>query len=315
MVPMVDPRTATRKPHRKGTAAADIQDNRTQYLSRAVAKSLEILELLQTRQSSMLLNEVARQVKLSKTSAFRLLCTLQASGYLVQQEAGKYDLVSEVRPIVSSRFLIRLLKTATPVMSVLGRELRETINLAALFENRVEVIAVEESPEIIRMTNVIGHILPPNASSLGKTITAFQPDERREKTPEKLRPVSVHGAYHYRPLSITARIQCEPRAGIRRRSRGIGFRWVLLCCADYVTERRRSGRHQRIPAETQDPECGTGTSICQGTEGRGGGDFRSAFLAVSSVFISLPLPTPLMLRDFPAGPSTSRITVHSPARA
>lgn len=210
MVAMVDPRPATRKPHRKGTAAADVQENRTQYLSRAVAKSLEILELLQTRQSSMLLNEVARQVKLSKTSAFRLLCTLQASGYLTQQEAGKYDLVSEVRPIVSSRFLIRLLKTATPVMSVLGRELRETINLAALFENRVEVIAVEESPEIIRMTNVIGHILPPNASSLGKTITAFQPDERREKL------LRSYGLYRFTEHTITDRSQLQREFNMSR---------------------------------------------------------------------------------------------------
>ncbi len=202
---MVEPKTATRKPHRKEPSGVDVQGNRTQYLSRAVAKSLEILELLQTRQSSMLLNEVARQVKLSKTSAFRLLCTLQASGYLTQQEAGKYDLVSEVRPIVSSRFLIRLLKTATPVMSAIGRELRETINLAALFENRVEVIAVEESPQIIRMTNVIGHILPPNASSLGKVITASQPEERREKL------LRSYGLYRFTDHTITDRSELHVR--------------------------------------------------------------------------------------------------------
>jgi DNA-binding IclR family transcriptional regulator len=199
MLLMVEAKTATRKAMRKTTPAVDAQGDRTQYLSRAVAKSLEILELLQTRQSSMLLNEVARHVKLSKTSAFRLLCTLQASGYLTQQEAGKYDLVAEVRPIVSSRFLIRLLQKATPVMSALGRELRETITLAALFENRAEVIAVEESPQIIRMSNVIGHILPPNASSLGKTITAFQPDERREKL------LRSYGLYRFTEHTITDR--------------------------------------------------------------------------------------------------------------
>jgi IclR family acetate operon transcriptional repressor len=196
---MVESKPATRKTIRKGLPAADVQGKRTQYLSRAVAKSLEILELLQTRQSSMMLNEVARQVKLSKTSAFRLLCTLQASGYLTQQEAGRYDLVSEVRSIVSSRFLIRLMKKATPVMSALGRELRETINLAALFENRAEVIAVEESPQVIRMTNVIGHILPPNASSLGKAITAFQSDERREKL------LRSYGLYRFTEHTITDR--------------------------------------------------------------------------------------------------------------
>jgi len=177
--------------------------DRTQYLSRAVSKSLEILELLQARQAPLQLNEVARHVKLSKTSAFRLLCTLQASGYLTQQEAGSYDLVPEVRRIVSSRFLIRLLKIATPLMTELGRQLHETINLAALFENRVEVIAVEESQEVIRMTNVIGHILPPNASSLGKVITAFLPQERRERL------IRSYGLYRFTEHTITERNQLQ----------------------------------------------------------------------------------------------------------
>lgn len=53
--------------------------------------------------------------------------------------------------------------------------------MAALFENRVEVVAVVESPHDIRMSNVVGHILPPNASSLGKVITAFQPPVQRER--------------------------------------------------------------------------------------------------------------------------------------
>jgi len=199
-------KSASRKAHHKGASAvtgsdakANIKEDRTQYLSRAVAKSLEILELLQAVQSPMPLNEVARQVKLSKTSAFRLLCTLQASGYIAQQDAGSYDLVPEVRRIVSSRFLIRLLKAATPVMSDLGRELHETINLAALFENRIEVIAVEESSEVIRMTNVIGHILPPNASSLGKAITAFLRDDRREKL------LRSYGLYRFTEHTITDR--------------------------------------------------------------------------------------------------------------
>ena len=67
-----------------------------------------------------------------------------------------------------------------PHVHALNLELTETVSLAALFENRVEVVAVVESPHDIRMSNVVGHILPPNASSLGKVITAFQPPVQRE---------------------------------------------------------------------------------------------------------------------------------------
>jgi IclR family acetate operon transcriptional repressor len=188
------------KTRHKAAAPADSPKDRTQYLSRAVAKSVEILELLQ---EPMALHEVARQIKLSKTSAFRLLCTLESSGYLTQSSAGQYTLAPEIHRVANSRFLIRLLQSATPLMCDLGRALRETINLAALFENRIEVIAIEESPEPLRMSNVVGHIVPPNASSLGKVITAFQPDERREKL------LRSYGLYRFTPQTITDRSELQ----------------------------------------------------------------------------------------------------------
>ena len=49
------------------------------YFSRAVGKALETLELLQLRQESMTLDEIARQVQLSKTSVFTTSMTLAAT--------------------------------------------------------------------------------------------------------------------------------------------------------------------------------------------------------------------------------------------
>jgi DNA-binding IclR family transcriptional regulator len=85
----------------------------------------------------------------------------------------------------------------TPHLQSLSRELGETTSLAALFDNRVEVIAVVESSHVIRMSNVVGHILPPNASSLGKVITAFQPTAQREKL------LRSFGTYRFTQHTIT----------------------------------------------------------------------------------------------------------------
>src|SRR5438309_446962 len=60
-------------------------------------------------------------------------------------------------------------------------EFRETISMACLFDNHLEVIQVAESPQIIRMGNTVGRIVPPHASSLGKSVTAFLDEETREK--------------------------------------------------------------------------------------------------------------------------------------
>jgi len=167
-----------RKVHSEGREDAHV---RNQYFSRAVSKALEALVLLNAKQGPMSLNEIARAVQLSKTSAFRLLRTLESVGYLVSSGWGQYGLAPGTHSVVSPQFVSQLLRVASPHLQELSRDLHETTSLAALFDNRVEVVAVVESSHAVRMTNVIGLIVPPNASSLGKVVTAFQPDERREK--------------------------------------------------------------------------------------------------------------------------------------
>ena len=105
--------------------------------------------------------------------------------------------------LVSTQTVARLLRAGIPLMQQLSRQLRETTSLAALFDNRIEVIAVVESPQPIRMSNIVGHILPPNASSLGKVITAFQNEERREKL------LRSYGIYRFTDHTITDRTDLD----------------------------------------------------------------------------------------------------------
>ena len=172
-----------------------------QYFSRAVSKALTTLRALQASTSPLGLNEVAQQIGLSKTSAFRLLRTLEAEGCITCDAWGRYSVAAEMQYVVPSQFLVRLLRVVMPLMRDLSTQLRETVSLAALFDNRIEAIAVVESPETIRMSNVIGHILPPNASSLGKVICAFQNEERREKL------LRSFGMYRFTPHTITDRAE------------------------------------------------------------------------------------------------------------
>ena len=174
-----------------------------QYFSRAVSKALETLELVRTQSGPMSLQDIARRIQLSKTSALRLLRTLEAAGYMVPTGWGSYSLAPGMHSVVSTQFLAKLMQVGTPRMQELVREIHETVSLAALFENRVEVIAVVESSHTLRMSNVVGHILPPNASSLGKVICAFQTAERREKL------LRSCGIYRFTEHSITDRNELD----------------------------------------------------------------------------------------------------------
>jgi IclR family acetate operon transcriptional repressor len=151
----------------------------------------------------MALHEIARRIQLSKTSTFRLLRTLEAAGCLVAAGAGEYRLAPGIYSVVPTLWLARLLRVATVGMQELNASLRETVSMAALFENRIEVVAVIESPQTIRMSNVVGHIVPPNASSLGKVITAFQSQEQREKL------LRSYGFWRFTERSITDPLQLQ----------------------------------------------------------------------------------------------------------
>jgi IclR family acetate operon transcriptional repressor len=197
-VPAKDTAVASpaRKIRRKKQEEAKPRDK---YFSRAVSKALEALELLSGSDGAMALNEIAQRIQLSKTSAFRLLRTLESSGYLESGAWGQYSLAPGTASVVSTHLVGRLLRAGTPRMQDLSRELHETVSLAALFENRVEVIAVVESSQAIRMSNVVGLIVPPNASSLGKVIAAFQSGDRREKL------LRSYGMWRFTDQSITDR--------------------------------------------------------------------------------------------------------------
>ena len=191
----------------KTTGGAD------QYFSRAVSKSLEVLELLQTTGTPRSLHQIALSIQLSKTSTFRLLRTLESSGCLSSLGSGEYQLAVGIHSVVPTLWLARLLRVAHDRMQELNRNLGETVSLAALFDNRMEVAAVIESPQVIRMSNVVGHILPPNSSSLGKVITAFQSDALREKL------LQSYGSYRFTKHTITDRMDLqEEYARVRKAS-------------------------------------------------------------------------------------------------
>ena len=78
------------------------------------------------------------------------------------------------------------------------------------FDNRIEVVATLDSPQLIRMANTVGRILPPHASSLGKAITAHLPDDVVERLRRSYGNASVHRAHHHRRGRAQAGIRARP---------------------------------------------------------------------------------------------------------
>jgi IclR family acetate operon transcriptional repressor len=178
---------------------------RDPYFSRAVEKALAALAFVRASAEPAGLQEIAAKVKLTKASAFRLVYTLEALGHLTKTADGKYFAPPE-SPYT------QLVKHASEPLERLNMEFGETASLAGLFENHIEVLLVFESQQLMRMGNTVGRILPPNASSLGKAVAAFQPAEVADKL------VRSYGAHRFTPQTITDEIALrEELAQVRAR--------------------------------------------------------------------------------------------------
>lgn len=172
---------AASRSNRKDELGSSVcEEKPDQYFSRALEKGLQALEDLAQAPGGIGLMEEAAKLKLTKPSAFRILRTLESLGYIGRTGDGKYVLAGGGARQLPVRAVQTMLKHGSGLLRNLALGFRETASMAALFGNHIEVILVSESPQLIRMGNTVGRILPPHASSLGKAITAFLDRDTQE---------------------------------------------------------------------------------------------------------------------------------------
>jgi IclR family acetate operon transcriptional repressor len=190
-------RAPTGVSRRGASSSARKTPKEDKYFSRAVSKALEVLEILKRSPQALALHQLTSKVALTKSSLFRILHTLEVAGYVEKTADGRYHISIDRRPMIPTSLLTRLLRIATPHLRELTRQFRESTALGVLFDNHIEVMAVVESPQVIRMGNTTGRILQPHASAIGKSIAAFQTEERRERL------LRSYGILRMTPKTIT----------------------------------------------------------------------------------------------------------------
>jgi len=197
------PRTGDKSMARRKAQDDDrriVEDEENKYFSRSVGKAFSILDLLKLRNEPSTLKDIEQATELTKSSAFRLLQTLEQLTYIQQRADGRYVISDRYRPDSGTLVRETLLRSEMRAMRTLQEEFQETVNLAVLFTNHIEVVRVMEAQNPVRMTNTVGRILSPHASSLGKAITAFQPEQVRRRL------ITSYGLVRFTPATITDEI-------------------------------------------------------------------------------------------------------------
>jgi IclR family transcriptional regulator, acetate operon repressor len=162
----------------------------------SVDRSLAILEHLASGPASV--SEVGESLGIHKSTAFRLLATLEQRGFVSQEEErGKYRLgMTLVHLAASVTADLDLVRLARPICEQLSERVQETVNLAVLEKSFVlaksRVINIDQvigSSAIVSM-NWVGKRNPLSCTSTGKVLLAFLPDARSYLG--KLEPCTQH---------------------------------------------------------------------------------------------------------------------------
>lgn len=160
----------------------------------SVDRALHVLELLAAWDHAGV-SELASEIGVHKSTAFRLLGALEARGLVEQTtERGKYRLgFGLVRLSRRVNVQLDLTEQARPLTEKLARDLGESINVAVLREHFAVNVVQSHGQASVVSQNWIGQLTPLHATSSGKVLLAgLDRAERDELLDRKLERFTLH---------------------------------------------------------------------------------------------------------------------------
>ncbi len=141
---------------------------------------MEIFEVLVDSGDGVGVSELSARLGINKGSTSRLLTTLEAEGYLIQNPiTNRYELTLKLLAM-ANRFTDRLgfPGGVQPILGRLAAEAGELVQLSAGDGERLYVIAKAEGDSRLAVKSLMGRIMALHASAAGKAwLSAFLLDE------------------------------------------------------------------------------------------------------------------------------------------
>ncbi|GAA1935609.1 IclR family transcriptional regulator [Nocardioides marmoribigeumensis] len=148
----------------------------------SVDRALTILQVL-ARAGELGVTEIAAELGVHKSTAFRLVATLESHGMVEQHQGrGKYRLgVGLLRLAGATTARLDLVQEARPVCRQLAQDTGETVNLAVLSGSSALYLDQVAGTSALQTHNWVGQHIPLHATSNGKVLLAGLPPARREE--------------------------------------------------------------------------------------------------------------------------------------
>src|SRR5919108_6527592 len=166
----------------------------------SVDRAISVLEIL-SRRGEAGVSEVAGEIDVHKSTAFRLLGALEARGLVEQTtERGKYRLgfgIVRLAGAVTGR--LDITQQGREVCERLSEEIGETVNIAVLQEHYAVNLYQVRGPGAVGTHNWVGQLTPVHATSSGKILLAHLLERQRAEV------LSASGTRKLTPHTLTAR--------------------------------------------------------------------------------------------------------------
>ena len=190
------------------------QGRRREYDVAVLGKALDLLEALADG-GELGLTDLSRRGHVHKTSAYRILTTLERRGYVLKDKEDRTYAPGPKLLAVSAAFVsgLGLVQVARPVLEAVHAEFGETVNLGVLNDRRVLYIDMLESTQGLRMAARVGAEDALHSTALGKAILVCM-------SPEELKPLLAGYKWERRTRRTITTVETLQRELARVRQRG-----------------------------------------------------------------------------------------------
>ena len=164
----------------------------------SVDRALYLLETIAEAGGEATLTDLANRTGLNISTCHHLLATLIKRGFAAKVPGRRlYALGTRIHHLSYACLQVDLPRRAQPYMENVNEATGETVHLAALQGDAVVTLAVREARHAVRVdTGKIGRMEAPHATSVGKAIMAWLPED-------EMRRIVAHGMKRFTANTIT----------------------------------------------------------------------------------------------------------------
>lgn len=181
----------------------------------AILNASEALAYIARSGQGVGVRELARELRLARGTAARILQSLHLCGLLRREdETSRFHLGSKFLELAAEhRRCLSINETARPYMTALSETLRETAFLGVLDGTNVVIVDRVDGPQALRMTGQLGCRESAFHTALGKIMLSALPRSEREALIDACPLTSPSGKPSFSRKSLLAEVEEAGRRG------------------------------------------------------------------------------------------------------